>query len=193
MPGDGFLSYDALIRELGRLCQEGCTGTLFIATSDNHALRVVLQRGEITHVIARGQIGMAAVASIKQVAGGRVTYSDTVIDGGMPHSLPPTAELLAMLGESERTVGAGVDTAPLLASLDQGRAIIESELAECLGPMAAMVYEEVVARIGHVGGPTTFKATIDQLGDELRHPAKADRFKDRVRSRLAAAAIKTKS
>src|SRR3954464_923378 len=98
MPRDEILSYDALIREVRRLCLEARTGTLFIATSENHAVRIVVQRGEITHVLARGQVGMAAVASIKQITGGRLTYSEDAVDGGAPQSLPTTAELLAMLG-----------------------------------------------------------------------------------------------
>jgi hypothetical protein len=190
MPRDDTLSYDALIRELRRLCLEARTGTLFIATSENHAVRVVLQRGEITHVVARGQMGMAAVASIKQITGGRLTFSEDAIDGGQPQALPTTSELLAMLGGGEPTASGGVATAALLANLQRARAIIEPELTEYLGPMAAMLYEELVARIGRGTGPATFNEAIDHLAGELRNPAKAVRFKDSVRARLAAAAIK---
>ena len=97
MPRDGILNYDALIQEVRRLCLEARTGTIFIATSENHAVRIVIQRGAITHVVARGQAGMAAMAPIKEISGGRLTYSEGAIDAGKPQSLPTTSELLAML------------------------------------------------------------------------------------------------
>jgi hypothetical protein len=182
MPRDGILNYDALIQEVRRLCLEARTGTIFIATSENHAVRIVIQRGEITHLVARGQVGAAAIAALKEISGGRLTYSDSAADGGKPQSLPPTSELLAMLSGEDSTPPAA--TATLLTTLQQARAIIESELTEYLGPMAAMVYEEMLGHIRRGKGPTTLREAIDHLAAELSDPAKASRFKDSVRGRM---------
>ena len=57
-------------------------------------------------------------------------------------------------------------------------------MTEYLGPMAAMVCDEMVARIRQGKGPTTLTAAIDHLAGELSDPAKASRFKDSVRERL---------
>jgi len=184
MPRDDTLSYDALIQEVRRLCLETRTGTIFIATSENHSVRIVIQRGAITHVIARGQAGMAALAPIKEISGGRLTYSEGAIDAGKPQSLPPTSELLAMLSGEDPTSSVGAVTTALLTHLQQSRGIIEAELTEYLGPMAAMVCDEMVARIRQGKGPTTLAAAIDHLAGELSDPTKASRFKDGVRERL---------
>ena len=184
MSRDDILSYDALIQQVRGLCLEARTGTIFIATSENHSVRIVMQRGEITHVVARGQVGMAAVASIKEISGGRLTYSEGAADGGKPQSLPRTSELLAMLSGEDQTPSGGAVTATLLSKLQQAREIIEAELTEYLGPMAAVVYNEMVTRIRQGKGPTTLTAAIDQLAAELSDPDKASRFKDSVRGRI---------
>src|SRR5262249_60867770 len=62
-----------------------------------------------------------------------------------------------------------------------GRAVIEAELTEYLGPMARIVVEEPVPAAHDL---TDF---IDSLAGELNDPAKSATFKARVRDRLASA------
>lgn len=180
------LGYDDLIRELRRLCVENRSGTLFITTPENHSLRFVLRRGEITHVVAHGQTGMAAVAWVKQMTAGRFTYSEEAIEGGKPQSLPPTSELLAMLGGADPDPRLAPTTAAFVTTLQRNRAIIESELSEYLGPMAGLLYSELVTKASLGVGPTTLKDAIDSLAGEVPDATKAARFKDKVRLRLAA-------
>src|SRR5262249_41744573 len=62
-----------------------------------------------------------------------------------------------------------------------GRAVIEAELTEYLGPMARIVVEE------HVTAAHDLTDFIDSLAGELNDPAKSATFKARVRDRLASA------
>src|SRR6266850_2247515 len=55
MSADGFVGYDALVAELRRLNAERRTGTIFIATADNHGGQLALQDGLVVAVRGRVQ------------------------------------------------------------------------------------------------------------------------------------------
>jgi hypothetical protein len=177
--GDAGLGYRELIGEVRRLSAEGRTGTVFITTSDNHSVRFVLRGGTISAVGFGLQTGLAAVTSITRIIGGRLSFSDGLLQHESQAELPPTAELLTLLG-----VGGGAGTGLLATSLNRSSTILEAELVEYLGPMARVVCNEHLTRAAR-SGATSLNDVIESLARELGDRDKAARFTERVRARLA--------
>lgn len=179
---DGVLSYQGLIREVRRLCSRRMSGCIFITTSENHAVRFELHDGTITAVSFRQQLGLDAIPAIKRITGGQLRYSEDRLPHPPQNGLPATPELLAMLNGSpaEPDDEPPVASAPVRESLARSRPIIESELAEFLGPMAQVVCGD------HIALATGMNELIESLAKELADAGKAARFKERVRARLAA-------
>ena len=185
MGAEGVLSYAELIAEVRRLCTQRSSGCIFITTSDNHAIRFELRSGKIIAVSFRQHTGAKALEPIQRITGGRLRYSEEVIERAPQADLPPTPELLAALGApgmvatAESNGGGGKVTGG--ADLDRSRTVIESELAEYLGPMATLVCQE------HMALATDVDDLVESLARELGDAAKAASFRERVRKRLAAA------
>ncbi|OLC15300.1 MAG: hypothetical protein AUH29_08180 [Candidatus Rokubacteria bacterium 13_1_40CM_69_27] len=185
--GEPVLGYRDLIGEVRRLCAEGRTGTVFITTSDNHSVRFVLRSGAITAMVFGLQTGLAAMTSIKRITAGRLSYSEELPQRAPQEELPPTPELLTLLGGGMAPDAAddgGPSAGTVATSLNRSRAILETELVEYLGPMARVVCNEHLTRAAR-GGSTSVNDVIEGLASELGDPEKAARFKERVRARLA--------
>jgi len=184
--GDAGLGYRELIGEVRRLSAEGRTGTVFITTSDNHSVRFVLRGGTISAVGFGLQTGLAAVTSIARITGGRLSFSDGLLQHESQAELPPTAELLTLLGGAAGDTGDGgaAATGPMPTSLNRSSAILEAELVEYLGPMARVVCNEHLTRAAR-SGATSLNDVIESLARELGDRDKAARFTERVRARLA--------
>jgi len=183
---DGLLSYGELIAEVRRLCTQRSSGCVFITTSDNHAIRFELRGGKIIALCFRQHTGSKAIESIQRITGGRLRYSEEVIERDAQEDLPPTPELLAALGAAGTAAaeGNGAGDVTRREELARNRAVIESELAEYLGPMAQLVCKEHMARA------TDVNDLVESLARELRDLAKATSFRERVQKRLAATPAK---
>jgi len=184
--GDAGLGYRDLIGEVRRLSAEGRTGTVFITTSDNHSVRFMLRGGTIGAVGFGLQTGLAAVTSIARITGGRLSFSDGLLQHESQAELPPTAELLTLLGGAagDADDGGGAGTGLVATSLNRSSAILEAELVEYLGPMARVVCNEHLTRAAR-SGATSLNDVIESLARELGDRDKAARFTERVRARLA--------
>ena len=180
---NGLLGYGQLVGELRRLCAERATGSVFITTSENQAARFALASGTIIAVWFRQQTGADALASIQRVTGGRLRYSDEVLAHEPQAALPSTSDLLAMLERANNgAVAAAVQTKSAASSFlsPPTRSIIESELAEYLGPMASMIVAE------QADVANSLQDLIERLAAELGDAGKASRLKERLRERLPA-------
>ena len=184
MGADGLLTYGELIGEVRRLCAQRASGCVFITTSDNHAMRFEVRSGRIIALSFRQHTGAKALAAIKGVTGGRLRYSEEVFERATQNDLPPTPELLAALGAPGMAPadGNGAGDASAREHLARSRSVIESELAEYLGPMAPLVCQE------HMALATDVDELVESLASELRDGAKAAGFRERVQKRLAATA-----
>ena len=180
---DRLLDYRELVGEVRRLCSQGQTGSVFITTSDNHAVRFALQDGTIIAVSFRQQTGLSALVAIQRIGRGRLKYSEEVLHRQPQPDLPPTHEVLLMLnGESVDPAEPPAQAPPPAAreELARSRGIIEAELAEYLGPMAELVCAD------HLATASSVNDLVEQLAREIHDAVKAGRFKARVRERLAA-------
>lgn len=198
---------DQLIAELRSLCAAKRTGTLFIITLENHPAQLVLRDGEIVGLSYRLTRGPDALAPLKVFGAARCRFQQESVQSADPR-LPPTAEILALLGpESGSVVGgrqatlttdhrtAGPEppsgsrraagSGPTLDAEAFGRLrpLIERELAEFLGPMAPLICDEHLA--GRTGlGAQEVARLVEAIAREIGDPAKEARFTQRVLSQI---------
>jgi len=176
--------------ELGALCAARRTGTMFIATADNHSARIGVMLGEIVSLAFGAQRGMEAVDHLRKISSGRFSFGDTVMDKGVHHDLPYTADLLALLiGEDPVLPQPRPFSAPAAAhagnpQLARARAAIEEELTEFVGPIAPLLCRAHLDRAAAAGPPWDWKALVDAVAREIGDPTKEDRFKQEALARL---------
>ena len=194
------LSYRDLMTELGALCAAKRTGTMFIATTDNHAARIGLKQGDIVSLVFRAQRGLEALDHIRKITAGSFTFSDAVLDKVAHADLPYTADLLAlMIGEesplpppASPPPRAAASRAPAPAAappvehpqLVRAQAVIESELTEFVGPIAPLLCREHFARAAAEGPPWNWRELVETVAREIGDPAKEARFKQQTLARL---------
>jgi hypothetical protein len=185
---------EQLIAELRSLCAAKRTGTLFIITIENHPAQVVLRDGEIVGLSYRLNRGPEAMALLKAFAAARYRFQQESVSSTDPR-LPPTAEVLALLGAepgplAERPLlppRPAADPGPSLdarEAVGRLRLLIERELGEFLGPMAPLICQE------HLADRTSFGSQevamlVEAIAKEIGDPAKEAHFKQRVLSQLA--------
>ena len=203
---------DQLIAELRSLCAGKRSGTLFIITLENHPAQVVLRDGEIVGVSYRLTRGPEALAPLTVFSAARYRFQGESVLVADPR-LPPTADILARLNVESRPAADGpqlasrsdasprADARPTADASPPGdmgagpglglesetvgrlRPLIERELAEFLGPMAAVICDEQLA--GRTGlGPQEVAKLVDAIAREIEDPAKAAQFTQRVLSQL---------
>ncbi|HEX7043398.1 MAG TPA: hypothetical protein VF203_02175 [Burkholderiales bacterium] len=172
MDSDAVLGHAEIVRELERLHREGRSGTARVATPDNQLLQVVFSEGAILSVTFGTRQNVEAIRQFAAARkGGRLRFSEgkvRVPEGAGP--LPDTITVLRMLGVTDPL--GGVATA---ASGPAALAAVESEAVEFLGPMASIVWEEQLARIGNPDKPGALQRLIDALAREIGRMGDADK------------------
>jgi hypothetical protein len=197
------MSYRQLMRELGALCVAKRTGTMFIATTDNHSARIGLRQGDIVSLVFRTQRGVDALDHLRKITAGRWSFSDAVVDKATHAELPRTADLLALLLGDESPLSPPVPpvsapAAPASAGppppavsataenpqLASARAAIEAELTEFVGPIAPLLCREHIARAAAAGPPWDWTRLVDAVAREIGDPVKEERFRLQALARL---------
>jgi hypothetical protein len=196
--------YRQIVAELAALCRARRTGTLFIATTDNQSARIGLKEGEISSLVFRNQRGLEALIHLRKIVAGRINFTDTVMDRGPRGDLPMTVDLLSMLDtEAPPAVAeppaprpaasaappspapaAPPTAAPADAQLTRAQAVIEAELTEYLGPMAAVICREHLARAATASPPLDVRQIVDAVAREIGDRAKEERFRQDVLGKL---------
>ena len=178
MSAEPWLGYDALIAELRRLQAEHRTGTLFIATADNHGGQIALRDGVIVAVRLHRRNGMDAAREIRTLRTVRFNFTRELgvsPDPGQPVSSPAVWAVLADSGSMAADDGqAGV------------RTILTKALTEYLGPMAAIVVRDQLRDAERAGRETL--DVVEALARGVDDPAAAAAFKAQVATALAARA-----
>jgi hypothetical protein len=171
---------------------------MFIATTDNQSARIVLRAGEIVSVVFRTRRGLEAADHLRKIAGGRFSFSDAVVDRMSSDDLPATPALLALLAGDASPLPPSPAVAPppsqprpappsppaASAVLSRAQSIIEAELTEFVGPIAAVLCREHIARAASAGPPFHWPALVDAIAREIGDRAKEERFKGQVLARL---------
>ena len=189
------MSYRQLMTELRALCADMRTGTMFIATTDNHSARIWLRQGEIVSLVFRTQRGLEALDHIRKITAGRFSFSDAVVDKGPHADLPHTSDLLALLLGEESPLPPPASAAPRTPApaaaqpadnpqMARAQAVIESELTEFVGPIAPLLCREHIARAAAAGPPWNWLLLVEAVAREIGDRAKEDRFKQQTLARL---------
>jgi hypothetical protein len=178
--------------ELGALCAARRTGTMFIATTDNHSARIGLMLGEIVSVTFRAQRGMEGLDYLRKISAGRFSFSDAVMDKSAHQDLPDTADLLLLLiGDEPVLPQPRRSSAPAAAAhagntqLARARLAIEAELTEFVGPIAPLLCRAHLERAAAAGPPWDWPSLVDAVAREIGDLAKEERFKQQALARLA--------
>jgi hypothetical protein len=173
-----------LTEELGRLHRARSSGTLFATTISGRLAQFGLDNGEIVFLSFQNVEGLDAVASLREqrVEVGTARFAPGRHRGAVL-SLPPTVELLSLLAGGaagaplSRAAAAGPSN--VIAMSAEVKAIIEEELTEIGGPIAAMLCEEVwEAGIADLGQALT------ELAKQLPDATQAEQLRRNVLNRL---------
>lgn len=178
-----YIPFADIVTEIGRLCKQKSTGTLFVATKANKSAQMVLDKGEIVFIYFSSKRGEEALALMSTIRAGRYRFQEGgVIPRRMP--LPPTENILAVLGRSAEQ-NAAVDQIQTKSSAVAGNGIsreekdaLESSLAECIGPMAAIICED------HFNSRADLQSIIDALAAEIPSSGQAEKFRGLVAAKL---------
>lgn len=175
------LNYPQLMEELKTHCQNKDSGTLFITTGEMHAVRFELDSGKIVAVRYRAKKGSVALSLIKQVRDGRCSFSP---DALYPHDsdLPETQALLDFLEQAgdEMPIKSKPNQSQPETTVDSSQMakLAEQELARYLGPVAAIIVEDVLDK--HKDTETA----LDALADEISSKQERRKFTTNLREKL---------
>ncbi len=176
------LSYRELLNELKQLLSKRTSGVMFISTLDNHAVQIGIKRGKIFGCRFRFKRGEEALPLIMAMEAGR--YSFTPGPPGLPDkSLPPTDTLLQILGNTKNNTPADM---PIQGNTQLAAvpALIATELAIYLGPIASILVEDYLEENGPVRDSGALKGMIIALASEIEDQGKRDEFTQHVLSKL---------
>lgn len=166
--------------ELHKLCQEKRTGTLFIASVDNRLVQFGLDQGQIVFVSCQNKRGPEALLLLQE-QNFKVSVT-RFVEGQSPVNrleLPPTDQILQQLEGGVGRLPAMGDPASRRTLSDKAKTVLEQELVEFIGPMAAIICEETWNSVGEL------EAALEVLSRELPDSGQVARFRQNVLKRLA--------
>jgi len=171
-----YIPSSEIIVEIGRLCDQKASGTASIATRDNHIAQIMLDRGEIVFIFFAGKRGQEALDLMTGIGEGRYRFQEGgVVSRRMP--LPPTKDILQALRSGAAQASSSADEArtPDGGGLtSEQKAVLETCLADCIGPMAAIICED------HFASVSSLQAAVDALAAEIPSPGQATKFREMV-------------
>lgn len=177
---EAYNTYEELIAALRSLCRESNSGTMYIATPDNQFARIVLKDGAITSLSFRTKHGAEALPLIRSIPAGRFKFSPGQVAVDAESSLPPDYDAIAFLCADLAPVETAAKNGLSRAALAQAPKLIETALADFLGPIAPMVCEEHLLKHGVPQTSQALRDFVDALAREIGDPAKARRFRAAV-------------
>ena len=179
------LKYQELIAEVHRLFTDQQTGTIFITTSDNHLVRLVLNKGEIVHLVYdTNHRSYDAIPLIRQIQAGRLQFAKGIFEAADEIPLPPTEELLYVLrGEENHSV---TSSPPKKADsqFDEVISEIKRTLSNYIGPIAGLICEEYIETRGGIQNLNAVNTMIDNVAREIGDPDVERLFKIKLKDKI---------
>ncbi|MFH0783791.1 MAG: DUF4388 domain-containing protein [Pseudomonadota bacterium] len=177
-----YIPFSEIVSNIGSLCKNKSTGTLFIATGDNRSAQIMLDKGEIVYIFFSSKRGQEALSLMSTIQDARYRFQEGgVVSRRM--QLPPTQAILQSLasgsgqaspsnhGRAEKVVlGDGLS--------DAQKNVLQTCLADCIGPMAAIICEDHFNSVGDL------QAAIEALVSEIPSPVQVQKFRAMVSERL---------
>jgi hypothetical protein len=170
------ISFHQIVAEAGKLCRQKSTGTLFITTKAHKSAQMVLDKGEITYLLFSGKRGLDALTLMSTIDAGKFRFQEGgVIPPRM--ALPPSESILETLVRgtaAPASSGGGARTGAAAGLSSDQKEVLQSCLAECIGPMAMLICEDNFES----GKP--FAEVVDALAAEIPSSDQAKRFRELV-------------
>ncbi|MFL6623865.1 MAG: hypothetical protein ACJ8J7_03420 [Sulfurifustaceae bacterium] len=187
MSPEPLLSHEQIIKEIGRLHAERKTGLARIATVDNQLFQVAFDNGDIIEVVAGLKRGQDAIKLFNaSTASGRVKFAEGKVRQAGDSGLVSTAGTLRMFGLTQTLASAPAGASNDGPTIDVS--VIEREAVEFLGPMASIIWEEQLKKVGSLERPGAVQRLVDALTKEIGSvgdAGKAKLFKTTVERKLA--------
>ncbi|MES9970089.1 MAG: hypothetical protein ABW092_08650 [Candidatus Thiodiazotropha sp.] len=181
--------YSHILDFLTDLVDKETSGTLFIHSESNRAITIALDKGRIHALYFGARRGRKAIPLISGITGGsyRLELSDLV---EAFHDLPPTHEILNLLRNPEinnrpRPTVSSPHASHVEAIQEEKKEILcqklKSLLAEHMGPIAEIVFDDTVDEIGDFcSTPQLTQDLINKLSEEIDNPNEVEQFKDQA-------------
>jgi hypothetical protein len=179
MSGEPPLAYAELVAEVRRLCAGRHSGTLFIATANNHSGRIGFSAGKIVAVRFRLLTGVDALGEISRIEAARWRFTDQAPE--TTDALPDTADLLMLLSGPDGDTTAST-APPAGEDFVHAEQVLSPALAEFLGPMARVVVREHLNAARQYGDD--LRTIVEGLAREIPDRDKAALFVERVLAKL---------
>ncbi len=175
--------FPTIVAELRELCEAERSGTLYIMTDDNRLAQASLNNGEIVSLFCQNKRGADALPLMLKIKAGRHHFKAGPVSRS-DASLPSTGEVLRTLNAAENRHVAGISTsdartAPAgLGVSDETRATLEETLAEYIGPVAAVICPE------HLAKAPDLESALHALAGEIPDPTRAQQFMEDVLEKI---------
>jgi len=167
--------------ELYKLCRDRRTGTLYIVTTASLLAQFGLSDGEITSLSVQNKHGLEALEALEALLKqGASVGTSRFADGHLSNArltLPSTDEILKQLGG--KTLRSNAGDPKSVRMTEQTKILVEEELVELIGPIAAILCDEVWSSVG------SLDTALEALSRELPDADQAARFRQNVLKRLS--------
>ena len=178
-------SYHELLQALKSLCIQRSTGTMFIATPDNHFGRIVIKGGEVIALIFGTKSGESAIPFIRAIKTGKFKFSQGQAQADGSGTLPPSPVLLSRLSAGVPASGPATQAAINKNMLGQVYRVVEGELVEFVGPIASLVCSEHKEKFGAITQASELSVVLESIAREIGDPGKARHFMERVWGKMS--------
>jgi hypothetical protein len=166
-----YIPFQEIVAELRKLCIQAVTGTLFVATKANRSAQLMLDKGEIVFIYFFNKRGKEALELMSTIRAGRFRFQEGAVSRRTP--LPPTDTILQSLADGHKIPDQDIEE-PISTGLglsQEQKTVLESCLAEFIGPMAGIICED------HLDVATNLQAAVDALAAEIPSSDQAKKFK----------------
>ncbi len=169
------LNYRELLLTLQHLCKEQRTGTMFINDGSQNSAKLTLEQGVIFDVAFKNTSGEAALALIKEIKQGTVSFSNRLGQTSVtaPKIKLTTAEIFQFLISNtsfhDTATPAKIDkkiSEPTHIAAG-GMTTIEAQLTVVIGPVAKILYLDYAKEIQEVADFKALNSLIERLSKQL--------------------------
>jgi hypothetical protein len=182
------LSFSQLLDLLTDLVDKKTSGTLFIRSACNHAVTIGLEKGRIYALFYGAKRARNAIPMIGKITSGSYKFESSALTG-IRQELPSTPEILNQL-RSRSSSDPTSESLPGVEPLNTGISAekrdrlcqqLKGLLAEYLGPIAQMVFDDAVEESGvFYATPEQANAFIQKLTLDIDDAGEVEDFRNKA-------------
>jgi hypothetical protein len=179
------LSFSQILDALSDLVEDRKSGTLYIRSSCNHAITIGLESGQIFALFYGPKRGRSAIELFSRISSGSYRLEATPL-AGIAHDLPPTKAILDQLRAKKnqhlvtsiKSAAKGFSGRKMQERRDKISSRLKGLLAQHLGPIADLVFDEAVRECGDFcETPDQYRAFINKLALDIENKQEVEAFR----------------